>query len=546
MEEIIYLEPDEEITSVIDKIKNARASSVGLVVPRDATILQSVVNLRLLAKEAGFLGKQIAIVTTDKIGRNLANQVGLPVYGSVKEDRPNITPAPAPRDEILEIKAESPGVDLPPEKKGNLNVHHFQLHEERPIIRWKAREKPVMQAKDNKPGNNGQNPVKDLTHTSKPHHILWPIFVVVLILVGIGLYLLWPAAQVEVFVKSDNLDKSLPLVFTNAVTTPNADQNTFPGVLVQANAENTQKFSATGTKNLGGKATGAATFTNGLDSLAHKFPAGTKLLAQNKTFLLKTAVTVPGATVQNLQVVPGAVTADIEAENPGEEYNIKATKFVISGVAANQQTALYAEAKKDLQGGFTKVSQVVSQTDYDNAKKQMTDSLFTALDQDLKTKSASLTVIDKAAIVPDPEISATAKVNDEATDFQMTVKLTKQVMAYDYANFTDFLIQSLSKQVSPDKMVAIASKDDIGFVIDKQAYDMGELDVTANISAKVATKISAEQIKTAILGKSANQANEYIVSQPGVEKANFIFRPNFWKQLSYLAGNVQVKINYGN
>jgi len=57
------------------------------VVPRDATILQSVVNLRLISKEATRFDKQISIVTTDKIGRNLAAQVGLPVYGSVREEK---------------------------------------------------------------------------------------------------------------------------------------------------------------------------------------------------------------------------------------------------------------------------------------------------------------------------------------------------------------------------------------------------------------------------------------------------------------------------
>ena len=71
MDELIYLEPDEEITSVIDKLKNLAGQRVGLVVPRDATLLQSVVNLRLLDREAKNLGKVISIVTADKteIGR---------------------------------------------------------------------------------------------------------------------------------------------------------------------------------------------------------------------------------------------------------------------------------------------------------------------------------------------------------------------------------------------------------------------------------------------------------------------------------------------
>ncbi|MDZ7586533.1 MAG: hypothetical protein U0946_02155, partial [Patescibacteria group bacterium] len=88
MDEILYLEPDEEITSVIDKIKQSKSNRLSLVVPKEATLLQSVINLRLLSKEAINLGKEIALVTSDKIGRNLASRVGLTVYESLGSQRP--------------------------------------------------------------------------------------------------------------------------------------------------------------------------------------------------------------------------------------------------------------------------------------------------------------------------------------------------------------------------------------------------------------------------------------------------------------------------
>ena len=565
MEEIIYLEPDEEITSVIDKIKNAQNQSIGLVVPRDATLLQSVVNLRLLIREANSLQKQIAIVTTDKIGRNLAAQVGLPVYNSVKEDRPSSSPPPvSARDEVIEIDSSEPepsyaSNDAPSDdnskRRSGPSVHHFQ--ESRPVIRWKSNQRPQMQKKEPaqqvietvKP-EKIQSSNRDHNYPSQTDHksgkIFWPIFAILLILAGAAAYLLWPAATISVLVKADNLDKTLPIIFTNAVTNPDPTQNVFPGLLIVTSSQSTQKFSATGTKNLGGKASGQVTITNGLDSLAHKLPAGTKLMSQNKTYLLKTAITVPGATVQNLQVVPGSIAAQIEAENAGEDYNIKAGKFVIAGLPANQQSAIYAQASTDLTGGFTKVTSVVSQADYDNAQKKITDSLMTNLDQDLKTKAAGLTTIDKAVVLSDPEINSSSKVDQEATDFEMTVKLTKQVMAYDNTKLNSYLVGLLSKQVSSDKMVAIASNSDINFTIDKQAYDKGELDLTADVLAKVSPKISADDIKNNILGKSEASANAYIMAQSGVKEVTFVFRPAFWKVISNLNQNVKVEIKYTN
>ena len=107
MEEFIYLEVDEEITSIIDRMHHNKANRFGLVVPRGATVLQSVVNLKLIKKEAEKLDKTIAIITLDKIGRNLAAQIGLPVYDDVKQAAVTVAPGKeqkiTPANDVIEI-----------------------------------------------------------------------------------------------------------------------------------------------------------------------------------------------------------------------------------------------------------------------------------------------------------------------------------------------------------------------------------------------------------------------------------------------------------
>lgn len=561
MEEIIYLEPDEEITSVIDKIKNTKGSSIGLVVPRNATILQSVVNLKLISKEAVTLGKQIAIVTADKIGRNLAAQVGLSVYNSVKEEKPVMSPAmpKVAHDEILEIdesdklKVTEENIEDNDEEKSEsesdsfkstrMNVHHFQ--EDRPIIRWKAGERPVIQ----KNGREKEVEAESVRAVSrqierKTKKLIWPFLLIILILSGVAFYLLYPVAQVNIFVKATDLKKTVPVIFTNTITVPSLAQNTFPSVLIEGVATDDQKFPATGQKNSGGKATGTVTFYNSLDSLSHKYPVGTKLIASNKTYLTTSAVAIPGASVSGGQLLPGQVTGTIEAEAAGEDYNIKVAKLTIVGLAANQQSLIYAQTNGDLKGGFTKVVQVVSADDYNNALKKMTDSLAPKLDQDLQTKSAGLTMIDKSLVAPDPEVTSSSNVDQEATEFEMKVAVKKQIMAYNYTQFSNYLTQTLTSQVDAGKMVAIASANDLAFTIDKQAYDHGELDTSILVNAKIATKISSDVVKTNILGKSKSSAEKYILSQPDISRVTFEFRPSFWQNISYLNHNVKVVISY--
>lgn len=549
MDEIIYLEPDEEITSVIDKMKRTTGRFLGFVVPRDATLLQSVVNLRLLKKEASALDKQISIVTTDKIGRNLASQVGLNVYNSIKEEKPTFSPPPPSPEssEIIEIDMSKRTEVKPP---SGVNVHHFQ-EASKPIL-WKKNRPPVFnpappQEKKESTSITSHALIKEARHWDpNMKKILWPIIVIVFILLSAAAYLLLPRANVKVFVLSENLEKSIPVVVSGKIAKSILDEKVFPGKMVEITKDLTQKFPTTGKKNLGGKATGTVTFTNGLDSANHKFSAGTKLIASSKTFILKSNVVVPGATVQNLKVVPGTITGQIEAENAGEDYNIKATRFTIVGLQASVQDALYAQSSADFTGGFTKEVQVVSQSDYDNAKQQLLDKNNQSITTELTKQTKGMKVLDKAVVSPDPEISAVPKVDEEATEFELKVTQKKQAVAFDFVKFKEFLTEILEKEVPSDKMVAIAADSDIVPVVNLTTYDKEELSLAVNVNAKIASRISADKIKPQIIGKGASQVTDYINGQDGVKSSEIKFTPSFWWRMPDLARNVTVSIEYIN
>ena len=83
MNEVIYLEPDVEITKVIDKIKAIKSDGVVLALPRGSTLAHSVVNLKLLKRTAESIRRFIIIASNDKVAHNLASQVGLPFYSKV-------------------------------------------------------------------------------------------------------------------------------------------------------------------------------------------------------------------------------------------------------------------------------------------------------------------------------------------------------------------------------------------------------------------------------------------------------------------------------
>ncbi len=78
----IYLEPNEEITSVVDHLIRSDTDEVIFVIPIGAQILQSFINLKILKREADNLKKKVIVVTQDQPGQNLARRADLEVYSS--------------------------------------------------------------------------------------------------------------------------------------------------------------------------------------------------------------------------------------------------------------------------------------------------------------------------------------------------------------------------------------------------------------------------------------------------------------------------------
>ena len=70
--EIIYIDPSDDITDIISKIKEAKNKTIALVPPKKATVLQSSVNFKLIAKTAQTNDKDISLITTSDSLKHLA------------------------------------------------------------------------------------------------------------------------------------------------------------------------------------------------------------------------------------------------------------------------------------------------------------------------------------------------------------------------------------------------------------------------------------------------------------------------------------------
>lgn len=105
--QLLYLEPDDEVTSVVRRLREADVARVVLVASGRTKATTSAVALRLLAQVAAEEGREIALVA-DAGARALAAEAGIAAFASVAdanvEDAVPAAPPPAARAPIHVVR----------------------------------------------------------------------------------------------------------------------------------------------------------------------------------------------------------------------------------------------------------------------------------------------------------------------------------------------------------------------------------------------------------------------------------------------------------
>jgi len=99
--ETIYVDVDDEITAIIDKVGAAKGKIVALVLPKRCPVLQSVVNMKLLKRSADNTGKNLVLITSEAGLMPLAGATGMYV-ASTPTSKPMIPAGPGTAEDVAE------------------------------------------------------------------------------------------------------------------------------------------------------------------------------------------------------------------------------------------------------------------------------------------------------------------------------------------------------------------------------------------------------------------------------------------------------------
>jgi 6-pyruvoyl-tetrahydropterin synthase len=526
MEKIIYLEADEEITSVVDRVKNAQSRAIALVVPRGASIIQGIVNLKLLRREADKIKKEICLVTTDKAAKNLALQVGIPVFDKLDEA---ISAMPEMDEETTEPEIETSTVE--PKTSGEKTI---------PISEIKYRKVAQIKPQPHAPISNFQSPKRSFKFSWK---YALGIFVFLVLAGAFTAFFLLPKATIALTLNSETLDHQFRITVDQSQKKYSPEENVIPGAIVTTTKEIAQKGEATGEKDVGEAAKGTITVFNSWSSESQSFPAGTKFKSSSgRIYVSSSAFTIPALKYEG-KVYPGSVNVNAVAIEKGGQYNGKTGTMIITSLSSIQQSKIYGQGS-NFSGGFEKQITVVSKNDVEKIKKQVNSQISDALTNEVASKVSEDSTYVKESVIKDvikDEVSPA--IDKEAKDFEVKMEVKISVMTYKNKDFDAITDQNIQKALNGRTLILDAYKEITTRLI-KQDLKTGKLTLDLNAKAQIGPEFNEKVLRENLSGKNEIDALSYLKSFKEVKDAQVSLWPFWVKKIPGLEASVKIKIDY--
>ena len=537
--DVIYIDVEDDITAIIGKVKDAKEKIVALVPPKRIGVLQSAVNLRLLARAADQAGKRLVLITSNAALGALAAAAKVPVAKNLqsKPELAEISALDIDNGEDIIDGAQLPVGELARTADASaLGAVAFSD----PAIDEAVRENAAEETARATPPLAGQAPRKPKSKSgmgvpnfNKFRKKLVLIIVGVVLLIVFLVWAMFFAARANVIITARTTESSANAKVTlGSDATTSLATSTIKTVVQQTKKDGAVEFEATGKKEVGEKSQGQVVFKNCETPSAQTIPAGTVVTVNGRNYLTQSSVSVPGGSATGpFQPCskPGTSTAvGITGENIGGEYNTpNNTNFTVSG----HNTDFDGIATTDITGGSKKEVKVVSATDIQAASDQLAAQSTDAVKKQLTGQfNDTFNVLDQTFKIDRGTPQSIPAQDQEVVDGvkpKLTASITYSLSAIPKTDTDRFLGDYFKKQLEGQA--------------DRRVYDNGAKKVTftnvapvdtgftVNIvaTAKIGPKINDEAIKELAKGKRYGDIQSGIESIQGIDDVDIKFWP-FW------------------
>lgn len=544
--ETIYIDIDEEITAIIDRLQRAKGTIVALVLPKRAVVMQSVVNMRLLKRTAEQAGKRLVLVTTESSLLPLAGLVGLFV-ADTPTSKPAIPPAPDRPSEEPERIDES--LVVTDEAEVAAGPEFDQATEAQTPVGTLAGSAPVAAAPggideevilDDEPADDAGDkkelapakPVKKNKKLAIPNFNKFRLYsalgVLGLVLLIIGLVVatkVMPRATIQLKTNSQVISSTLNLTLDTAARSVDTENKIIPAVAQTSPKAATMQATATGQQNNGDEATGTVKFAAtmcapNLDAPSD-IPTGTSVTSGGKTYITQEGGNYSFNGTSGSCVKYATNTIDITALKAGAEYNLASNAaFSGPGGASGTGTA---------EGGTDEIVKIITQGDVDSAKAKIASQDTAQLKQDLAAalQGKGLLPIPSTFIAGESQVTTSAQVGATAETFTVSSTTPYTMLGIKQSDLRPLVADEVNGQIDTDKQQILDDGISKAEYTQQSAGSTTNAVVTAKVRSVAGPELSEEAIKKQVIGKKAGDIKIELGSEPGITDVAVEYSP-FW------------------
>jgi hypothetical protein len=573
----IFVESEEEIPAVIERLTRADAEEVPLVLPARSRFAQSRVKLQHLRDNSPRLGKRVAIISPDPAVQRMAEENGFTAYRAVDQyqqgSRGTAEQPPAPRVvAVPPSPAPAPGPEGPPRRVGVRIAPPDDPGSSEPPP---AGPQPAPAAGEGTPPAAGagaqaaaagaaaaaagvgvppvpppvppgvqpslsaasirprqEAPVRIMPSTAKrgdaarrptrikvtaprplPSRIAAQAPSRLVLYAGAILVLMVGMVAMAVYVPSAKVTLVTEASPFNADLQVSGEPNKAP-IRVRTAA-------VTRDATLTQKATGVKTIPGALASgtvtYANNCPTG--FIIPDGQVLVGSgggAFAQKGALTigpKGLIGPPATVAAPIVAKAPGAAGNVPGGPAVLQP-AGDAGNCLVAVTSATAGGTDEQKKTVVSTADYDAAKAALDGQTRKLANEDLTKQLQNGEKLADPPVTIDSAFKASKKVDDEAADFQATLSVKTEGALYVTEDVNRAFADAIQKQLPPGQQLT-GNRARVSWAVTTTSAG-GHLKFAGKASGYEAPRLDLQKVKAQLPGKTTSKVRTDLAKLPGV------------------------------
>lgn len=535
----IYIDVDDEITTVIDKLRGSPHKIVALVLPKRAAVFQSVVNMKLLKRTAETTKKKIVLITSEAALLPLAGAVGLHVANTL-QSKPEIPPSPS---------AAGPGGDAQ-EKQLDPSASVGSLADEKEddtSIDVGDSDKSEDQ-EDKKRGNSKAASGKKKSKIKVPNFekfrlriILGALALIILVAGFVFGLMVLPKATITISTDTSEIDTDLKFTADTDAQALDEENRILPAASKEFRRTDTEQVDASGEKNKGKKASGEIELVNcdAENSGSVTIPAGTKVQTGSLEFATTESVTLQKGFENSGVCQPlFPETVSVTAQKPGVDYNVDSGQdFSVSGYPNVE-----AENDEAMKGGTDNIVKVVTQADIDKGRQAIQDRANDTAAEDLQEELSDegYLPIKETLVAGDPTITTDRKAGDEADSVTVTSTTVNTMLGVKREDLIKFIESEVSEEIDTNKQsINDNGLSEASFRVEG-AQD-GRATINIETTVIIGPDLDSDEIKKQIAGKNRRQTEDILKSWPDVSNVKVEYSPFWVSSTPGDAGKITIK-----